>query len=146
MDDRQPQSGSRQRIDKWLFFARVAKSRSLAQERVAAGHVSVNGQTIRQASHQLKSVIVSTSPCRSETSCSWSSSRGERRGPYEEARLLYEDLTPPAREKKPFTTLEQARRAPGAGRPTKEGASGLDELRGEPIGRAIRKFLRTDPN
>ena len=47
MDGKGPQSGSRQRIDKWLFFARVAKSRSLAQERVAAGHVSVNGQKIR---------------------------------------------------------------------------------------------------
>ena len=54
MDEKQPPTGSRQRIDKWLFFARVAKSRSLAQERVASGHVSVNGQKIRQVSHQVK--------------------------------------------------------------------------------------------
>jgi ribosome-associated heat shock protein Hsp15 len=131
MDDKQSQTGSRQRIDKWLFFARVAKSRSLAQDRVAAGHVSVNGQRIRQPSHQLKVgdrleiamperdiVLIVKLP-------------GERRGPYEEAKLLYEDLTPP-REKKPFTALEQAVRAPGAGRPTKKERRALDDLRGEP--------------
>ncbi len=131
MDEKQPQSGSRQRIDKWLFFARVAKSRSLAQERVAAGHVSVNGQKVRQPSHQLKVgdrlnvamperdlVLVVKLP-------------GERRGPYEEARLLYEDLTPP-REKTSFTAFEQATRAPGAGRPTKKERRALDDLRGGP--------------
>lgn len=131
MDDKQSQSGSRQRIDKWLFFARVAKSRSLAQERVASGHVSVNGQKIRQVSHQVKPgdkleiamperdlVLVVKLP-------------GERRGPYEEAKLLYEDLTPPA-EKKRFSPSEPGVRAPGAGRPTKKERRALDELRGEP--------------
>lgn len=131
MDERQSQSGSRQRIDKWLFFARVAKSRSLAQERVVAGHVSVNGQKIRSASHQVKPgdklevamperdlVLVVKLP-------------GERRGPYEEAKLLYEDLTPPP-EKKPFRPSEPGVRAPGAGRPTKKERRALDDLRGEP--------------
>lgn len=131
MDDKQPPSGSRQRIDKWLFFARVAKSRSLAQERVAAGHVSVNGQKVRQPSHQLKVgdrldiamperdlVLVVKLP-------------GERRGPYQEARLLYEDLTP-VPEKKPFSPSEPGVRAPGAGRPTKKERRALDDLRGEP--------------
>lgn len=131
MNERQSPSGSRQRIDKWLFFARVAKSRSLAQERVASGHVSVNGQKVRQVSHQVKPgdkleismperdlVLVVKLP-------------GERRGPYEEAKLLYEDLTPPA-EKKPFSPSEPGVRAPGAGRPTKKERRALDDLRGEP--------------
>jgi ribosome-associated heat shock protein Hsp15 len=131
MDEKQPQSGSRQRIDKWLFFARVAKSRSLAQERVAAGHVSVNGQKVRQASHQVKAgdrldiamperdlVLVVKLP-------------GERRGPYEEARLLYDDLTPP-REKTSFMPSAQGVRDPGAGRPTKKERRALADLRGEP--------------
>jgi ribosome-associated heat shock protein Hsp15 len=131
MDERQSPSGSRQRIDKWLFFARVAKSRSLAQERVASGHVSVNGQKVRQVSYQVKPgdkleismperdlVLVVKLP-------------GERRGPYEEAKLLYEDLTPPA-EKKPFSPSEPGVRAPGAGRPTKKERRALDDLRGEP--------------
>jgi ribosome-associated heat shock protein Hsp15 len=131
MDEKQPQSGSRQRIDKWLFFARVAKSRSLAQERVAAGHVSVNGQKIRQVSHLVKAgdrlevsmperdmVLVVKLP-------------GERRGPYEEAKLLYDDLTPP-REKAPFSPSAPGVRAPGAGRPTKKERRALADLRGEP--------------
>ena len=32
----------RQRIDKWLFFARVVKSRSLAAKLVQAGRVRIN--------------------------------------------------------------------------------------------------------
>lgn len=131
MAEQQPQSGSRQRIDKWLFFARVAKSRSLAQERVAAGHVSVNGQTIRQASHQLKIGDRLDIAMPERDLVLMVKLPGERRGPYEEARLLYEDLTPP-REKRPFSTLEQALRTPGTGRPTKKERRALDELRGEP--------------
>lgn len=126
-----PQRGSRQRIDKWLFFARVTKSRSLAQECVTAGHVSINGQKVRQVSYQVKPgdrleiaiserklVLVVKLP-------------GDRRGPYEEAKLLYEDLSPPP-EKKPFTPSEPGVRAPGAGRPTKKERRALDDLRGEP--------------
>ncbi len=43
--------GDRQRIDKWLFFARVAKSRSLAAKLAIAGRVRVNRDKIEQASH-----------------------------------------------------------------------------------------------
>mgnify|MGYP000028742366 FL=1 len=131
MPENQPLVAARQRIDKWLFFARVAKSRSLAQQRVSSGHVKVNGTTVRQPSHGLKIgdrldiamperdlVLVVKLP-------------GERRGPYEEARHLYEDLTPP-REKGPFTPLEQAVRAPGSGRPTKKEARALRDLRSGP--------------
>ncbi len=34
----------RQRLDKWLWFARVVKTRSLAAKLVGDGHVRVNGQ------------------------------------------------------------------------------------------------------
>ncbi|MGO8034061.1 S4 domain-containing protein, partial [Rhizobium ruizarguesonis] len=40
----QPTSGSRQRIDKWLFCARMAKSRSLAQSHIRSGNVRSNGE------------------------------------------------------------------------------------------------------
>lgn len=42
----QPQSGSRQRIDKWLFFTRMIKSRSLAQAQIQSGHVRINGERV----------------------------------------------------------------------------------------------------
>ncbi len=125
--DQQPPSGSRQRIDKWLFFARILKSRTLAQERVSAGHVKVNGVSVRQPSHLLKPgdrleialerrdlVVVVLKP-------------GERRGPYEEARQLYEDQTPP--EPEHISALEQAVRSSGSGRPTKKERRAIDRLR-----------------
>ena len=52
---------------------------------------------------------------------------GERRGPYEEARLLYDDATPP-RER--LTKFEQATREPGAGRPEKKERRQMERLKG----------------
>ncbi|CAH0338542.1 RNA-binding S4 domain-containing protein [Rhizobium sp. CECT 9324] len=132
MDEEQSHTGSRQRIDKWLFFARVTKSRSLAQARVASGHVRVNGQPVRQPSYQIKPgdrleinvgerqlILVVRLP-------------GERRGPYEEARHLYEDVSPPPKKRDAFSPMEQAVRAPGAGRPTKRDRRAIEDLRSGP--------------
>ncbi|RVB28234.1 RNA-binding S4 domain-containing protein, partial [Mesorhizobium sp. M7A.F.Ca.CA.001.16.1.1] len=44
----------RQRIDKWLFFSRVVKSRSLAAKLVVAGRVRINRDKAAQASDQVK--------------------------------------------------------------------------------------------
>jgi ribosome-associated heat shock protein Hsp15 len=118
---------ARQRIDKWLFFARLAKSRTLAQEWIEGGHVSVNGEKVRRSSAEVKVgdrlevlaerrtyIIVVRGP-------------GTRRGPYEEARLLYDDESPPPERLTPF---EQAQRAPGTGRPEKKDRRALEKLRG----------------
>ncbi len=50
---------------------------------------------------------------------------GTRRGPYEEARLLYEDLSPPPPPKKEAEPVP-AQREPGAGRPTKRDRRKMD--------------------
>lgn len=118
---------ARQRIDKWLFFARIAKSRTLAQGLIEAGHVSVNGEKVRRPSAEVKiddrlMVIVER-----RTFILVVKAPGERRGPYEEAKLLYEDLSPPPEKLTPF---EQAQRVPGAGRPEKKDRRDLDRLRG----------------
>jgi ribosome-associated heat shock protein Hsp15 len=130
-DDRQPLPGARQRIDKWLFFARMVKSRSLAQAHVQTGHVRINGERVVQPSYGVKPgdrielklerrdiVLVVKLP-------------GSKRGPFEEARLLYDDLTPTAAETKRLTALEQALRVPGAGRPTKRDRRAIDRLMSE---------------
>ena len=44
----------RQRIDKWLFFARAAKSRTLGGKLAAGGNVRVNSEKIDQASFLVK--------------------------------------------------------------------------------------------
>jgi ribosome-associated heat shock protein Hsp15 len=56
MSEKQPQSLSvlRQRLDKWLFFTRLQKSRSIAQKAIEAGHVRVNDARVTQPSFALK--------------------------------------------------------------------------------------------
>ncbi len=126
--EKQPLDGSRQRIDKWLFFSRMVKSRSLAQGHVQSGHVHINGQRIAQPSHMVKpGDKVELSLDRRDLVLIVKSG-GERRGPYEEARLLYDDQSPPPDETKRLTAYEQATRDVGAGRPTKKERRAIDRL------------------
>lgn len=45
---------ARQRADKWIWFARIVKSRADAAALVAKGHVRVNGVRIHAPAHMLK--------------------------------------------------------------------------------------------
>ena len=83
------------RLDKWLWFARLARTRSLAARLCSEGRVSIGGrdgakphQPVRvgdvvvvELPHQRRRLIVRA--------------LGERRGPAAEAKLLYEEPTPP---------------------------------------------------
>jgi len=124
----QPGSGSRQRIDKWLFFTRMVKSRSLAQSHIQSGHVRINGERAVQPSQTVKAGDKVEVTLERRDVVLIVKSGGERRGPYEEARLLYDDLTPPPDETKRLTPYEQAMRATGAGRPTKKERRAIDRL------------------
>lgn len=83
----------RQRIDKWLFFARVVKSRSLAAKLAQSGRVRVNREKIDQASQLVRPGDVLTITLDRRILVYRVLSPGLRRGPAEEARTLYEDLT-----------------------------------------------------
>jgi ribosome-associated heat shock protein Hsp15 len=128
MGENIPSAASRQRIDKWLFFTRMAKSRSLAQSLVEGGNVRVNGEIIRQSSQQVKPGDRVDIALDRQTKVLIVVAIGDRRGPYEEARKLYEDRTPPPPEKTAMTPFEQAVRDPGAGRPVKKERRALDRL------------------
>ena len=83
----------RQRLDKWLWFARFARSRSLAAGLVEDGFVRVNGA---RASDPAKAVAVGdvvTVAAAHVTAAVRVAGLGERRGPAPEARLLYNDLS-----------------------------------------------------
>lgn len=56
---------------------------------------------------------------------------GKRRGPFEEARKLYEDLSPPPPPKEAPPPQAPGRRDAGAGRPTKRDRRKLDALRND---------------
>lgn len=118
----------RQRIDRWLFFARVVKSRSLAAKLLVAGRVRRNREKIDQASGQVGPGDVLTITLERRVLIYRVLLPGSRRGPAEEARLLYEDLTPPA-EAKAEAPADAAPRDQGAGRPTKRERRQLDRLR-----------------
>lgn len=44
-------AAARQRIDRWLWHARIVKTRRLAAMLVAAGHVRINGRRMENPSH-----------------------------------------------------------------------------------------------
>lgn len=123
-------SPARQRIDKWLFFTRIAKSRTLAQTWVEAGHVSVNGEKVRRPSAEVRVGDRLEVIAERRTYILIVKAPGARRGPYEEAKLLYDDESPPPERLTPY---EQAQRAPGTGRPEKKERRELDRLRGRDL-------------
>lgn len=113
------------RIDKWLFFARFFKSRSMAAAMCAAGKVRVNRQAIQKAHHAVRIGDVLTFPQGGHIRVVRVAQLGARRGPAGEARLLYEDLAPPVPAP---AGVPQGERAPGAGRPTKADRRAIDRL------------------
>ena len=120
---------ARQRIDKWLFFARVVKSRSLAAKFVQAGKVRLNREKIDQAAHSVKPGDVLTISLDRRILVLKILLPGTRRGPFEEARTLYEDLSPRP-EAKAAQPAPVAERDPGTGRPTKRERREIDRFEG----------------
>lgn len=86
-----------QRLDTWLWCARLAKSRSALAEAVARGGFRVNGQGTEKPHQKLRPGDVLTFPWGEERHAEvrvWKVlALAPRRGPPEEARALYEDLT-----------------------------------------------------
>ncbi len=119
MDGEAGQPG--QRIDRWLWFARFMKSRSLASGFVQSGRLRVNGERISKASRLVRPGDILTFPLGPHIRVVKILGPGTRRGPAPEARLLYEDLSPPAAAadmNAPDAGPEK--RPAGAGRPTKK--------------------------
>jgi len=90
-----PDPVARQRLDKWIWFARVVKTRSLAAQLIEAGHVRVNGAKVETPARAVKVGDVLTIALERQVRVLKVTDCGTRRGPYEEARQLYEELTRP---------------------------------------------------
>jgi ribosome-associated heat shock protein Hsp15 len=86
-------AGERQRLDKWLWFARVVKTRALAAKLVTAGHVRLNGVRAAGPDKPVRPGDVLTIALERQVKVLRVVAPGGRRGPYEEARHLYEDLS-----------------------------------------------------
>ncbi len=118
------------RIDKWLWYARVTKSRSLAQKLATSGHVRVNRDKIASASKTVRAGDVLTVALDRRILVLKVVALGTRRGPYEEARKLYEDMSPPPPPKEAPAPAPPGLREAGTGRPTKRDRRKLDAIRG----------------
>jgi ribosome-associated heat shock protein Hsp15 len=83
------------RIDKWLWYARFFKSRSLAAKFVMKGKIRINRQRIKKASVTLKEGDVLTFALGPHIRVIEIVALGDRRGPAPEAQTLYLDLEAP---------------------------------------------------
>ena len=118
------------RIDKWLWYARFFKSRTLAAKVCAAKPVRVNSVLITKAHATLRPGDVLTFTKGDHIRVIKVLALGTRRGPAKEAQSLYEDLSPPQpRASKKTGLTSPASRLPGSGRPTKAERRATDRLR-----------------
>ena len=83
------------RLDKFLWFARLAKTRSLAARLCAAGAVTIAGQTVLKPGQRVRIGDVVTVPQGRMIRTVRIAALGSRRGPAAEAQLLYTELAPP---------------------------------------------------
>jgi ribosome-associated heat shock protein Hsp15 len=128
--EQQSTAESAVRLDRWLWAARFYKTRALAAEACDGGKVAVNGHTAKP--HKLVRVadtVVCTHPVGLKEVKVLA--LAERRGPASEARVLYEDHSPPPppREARPLFAPPPLRLS-GFGRPTKRERREIERLRG----------------
>jgi len=116
------------RLDKWLWYARFCKTRSLATTMCRRGEVRVNKVPVRKSNQPVRVGDVLTFAQGERIRVIRIAALGERRGPAPEAQGLYEDLSPevlPRKSRVPVSGLRDA----GAGRPTKRERRAIDRLR-----------------
>ncbi len=137
-----------QRLDQWLWCARFAKSRTLAQTLIYGGKVRVNRIKADKPSHWLKMGDVVTLSLGPRVRVIEVRGFHPKRRSAPEAAHLFEELTPavdrttsaPGRaggQDQPTDAAKvrqdatpQAYRAAGAGRPTKQERRATDRLKG----------------
>jgi ribosome-associated heat shock protein Hsp15 len=118
------------RLDKWLWAARFYKTRSLAQQAIAAGQVRLAGERVKPA-HEVK---LEQEICVRVRELEWVvtvKGLSERRGPASEAQKLYEEAPESRAERERRSDLRRWGAEPAStlkGRPTKRDRRLLDKL------------------
>ena len=90
-----------QRIDKWLWHARFARTRGAAQDLARSGHVRVNRDKVREASRLVRPGDVLTLGLKHGVRVVRILAIAERRDSFKAARLLYEEEGAPANSEAP---------------------------------------------
>tara|TARA_R110002020_G_scaffold37565_1_gene113413 strand:+ start:393 stop:845 length:453 start_codon:yes stop_codon:yes gene_type:complete len=140
-DDQGETGKGAQRLDKWLFFARVVKSRTLAQKLVLSGGVRLNRDKITNPARQVRPGDTLTISHARSVRVLQVRLPGQRRGPASEAALLYADISPapdPAAERdgegdeasRPSPAARAKAPEADAPRPSKKDRRALARLKG----------------
>jgi ribosome-associated heat shock protein Hsp15 len=116
----------RQRVDKWLWHARVVRTRTAAAQLAAAGHVRINGLRVDAPSRTVRAGDVVTIALDRGVRVLKVVGFAERRGPAAGTQILCEDLQPPVPRSEPA-----APRLSGMGRPTKRDRRAIDRFTGD---------------
>jgi ribosome-associated heat shock protein Hsp15 len=80
------------RIDRFLFFIRLVKSRTLAQAVIETGHVRIDGKRVEKSSDEVGVGSIVALPLHNRVRVLRVLSLPERRGPASEARACYREL------------------------------------------------------
>jgi ribosome-associated heat shock protein Hsp15 len=80
------------RIDRFLFFIRLAKSRTLAQAVIETGHARIDGKRVEKPSEEVRAGSIVALPLHGRVRIIRVLALPTRRGPAPEARACYEEL------------------------------------------------------
>jgi len=80
------------RIDRFLFFIRLLKSRTLAQAVIETGHVRIDGRRVEKSSEEVRVGSIVALPLHDRVRILRVLSLPARRGPAPEAQACYEEL------------------------------------------------------
>jgi ribosome-associated heat shock protein Hsp15 len=80
------------RIDRFLFFIRLVKSRTLAQGVIETGHVRVDGKRVEKSSEEVRVGSIIALPLHDKVRVLRVLSLPTRRGPASEAQVCFEEL------------------------------------------------------
>ena len=126
-----------QRLDKWLWCARVVKTRTQAASLVSTGKIRVNRVKTDKPAHAVKVGDVITASVGARVRVLAVKAIGDRRGSATVASLLFDDLTAPAAPSGATlagggaAAASAGLRESGSGRPTKRDRRLIDRLKGE---------------
>lgn len=119
-----------QRLDKWLWFARVVKTRTQAAALVTETGVRINGAKVDRPAHLIRPGDTLTIVVHGRVRILEVSAPGTRRGGAPDAARLFRDLTPPPPPRADVPPPAGGDRDPGSGRPTKRDRRLTEKLRG----------------
>lgn len=115
------------RIDSWIWAVRLYKTRSLAAQAIKAGHVKLNGASVKPSAQVVPGDMISAWIEHRERKVEVVTTFSKRVGAAIAA-TSYIDHSPPPPPKEVLMSLP--RRDRGAGRPTKKERREIDRLLG----------------